>query len=577
MTKRITFFLIGILISLITIQAQVNETQRLISDDLAAEDYFGNGLAVSGDYAIIGACYDDENGINSGSAYIFYNNAGTWEQHQKLTASNGQTNEFFALTVTISDNYAFATSLGANGYAGKVYVFYNDAGTWSETAILTASDTEAADFFGESMKIDGDYAIIGAFGDDDNGSQSGSAYIFHNDAGNWTEITKLIAADGNENDFFGISVDVYSDYAIVGADQSANSSGSNSGTAYIFYNNSGNWEQTQKVESLDAIVGDSFGVSVSITEEYAAIGAKNKSDNGTWSGAAYVFYNNAGTWEQNTKLIASNAATQKHFGSSIDISGDTLIVGSEGNISFTPYVAGSSYVYKNDSGTWGEKSILTASDIGVKDQFGYVVDFSNNFAFVGSPRSDTDYVDGGAVYVYEVIFTSIITQPLSQENIPLGENITFLVEAEGMELTYQWRKNEINLTDGGNISGATTNELSINSVSHADQGLYDCIVTGVYGQVTSDEAILSTLLGINEVLDQEIYIFPNPSNDGKFIIQIHDQHALVQIYDITGKKISALSKQINHNKIELQINKSGFYLIQIISDNLIKNYKVIVN
>ncbi len=105
---------------------------------------------------------------------------------------------------------------------------------------------------------------------------------------------------------------VSGDYAIIGACYD-DENGVNSGSAYIFFNNEG-----------------------------------------TWSGAAYVFHNNSGTWEQNTKLIASDAASKKHFGSSIFISGDTLLVGSEGNLSFSPFVNGSAYVFKDNLGNWEE-------------------------------------------------------------------------------------------------------------------------------------------------------------------------------------------------------------------------------
>jgi len=298
-------------------------------------------------------------------------------------------------------------------------VFHNDAGTWEQIAILTASDADQGDFFGSSMNSAGDYIIIGAEGNDDNGVQSGSAYIFQNNAGIWTETAKLLASDGDENDFFGIAVDIFGDHAIVGADESANSSGANSGTAYVFHNNSGNWEQTQKIVSSDAVVGDHFGSSVSISGDHIAVGADYKSESETWEGAAYIFKNISGTWEQQQKLNDSNPGSQKHYGSSIYISGDTLIIGAEGNISFSPFVNGSAYDFKNNLGNWEEQAIIQASDIGLKDQFGYVVDFSSNFAFVGSPRSDTDYEDGGAVYVFEIIFTNIITQPVSYDNINL--------------------------------------------------------------------------------------------------------------------------------------------------------------
>ena len=414
---KLVIFLI-VLAAFSVAQAQVHETQRLIPDDIDTETYFGNSIAVSGDFAIIGAPYDEVNEALSGSAYIFFNNSGTWQQYQKISASDGQFRDFFGLTVAMSGDYAFATSLGANSYAGKVYVFHNDAGTWTQTAALTASDTDSSDLFGISLSAYGDYAIIGAYGNDDSGSQSGSAYIFHNDAGNWTETIKLTASDASENDFFGISVGIFGDYAIVGADGSANSSGQNSGTAYVFQKNSENWIQTQKIESSDSTLGDHFGSSVSINGDFFAIGASSKSDNGTWSGAAYIFHNNAGTWEQNTKLTASDAGSMKHFGSSIVISGDALVVGSEGNISFEPYNAGSAYVFKNNFGIWEEEAIIQASDIEDEDQFGYDVGWSNGFAFVGSPRTDSDYTDAGAVYVYEFNMTTNVTDPpVPQQNI----------------------------------------------------------------------------------------------------------------------------------------------------------------
>ena len=552
---KITIFFIVMLVSLSVVQAQVLETQRLISDDIAAEDYFGNAVAVSGDYAIIGACYDDENGENSGSAYIFYNNSGTWEQYQKITASDGQTNDFFAITVTISDNYAFATSLlgSSNSYAGKVYVFFNDEGIWTETAILTASDGEDYDFFGTSMSISDDYAIISAYGNDDSGSESGSAYIFHNNEGTWTETTKLTASNGNENDRFGISVGISDDYAIIGADGSANNSGANSGTAYIFYNNLENWEQTQQIESLDAVLGDHFGGSVSISGEYAAIGAEYKSDDGTWSGAAYVFHDNSGIWEQNIKLTASDAGSQKHFGSSISIIGDTLIVGSEGNISFTPYIAGSAYLFKNILDNWQETTILLASDIGSQDQFGYVVDFSDDFVFIGSPRTDTNYEDAGAVYVYYFPFVNNPPVANAGENQIVEEGTIVQLDGsnsfdpDGDELTFLWSApSEIELSDPNIINPTfiapdveedTTYILTLvvsDSLLNSDPDEVE--ITVLWDGVDTDD---------NTILNNTILLsnYPNPFNPTttiQFSLQ-KDSKIELSIYNIKGQKIKTLT------------------------------------
>jgi len=584
---KMTIFLIGMIVSLSVAQAQVLETQRLISDDVAAEDYFGSAVAVSGDYAIIGACYDDENGENSGSAYIFYNNSGTWEQYQKITASDGQTNDFFAITVTISGNYVFATSLlgSSNSYAGKVYVFFNDEGTWIETAILIASDGEAYDFFGTSMSISDDYAIISAYGDDDSGSESGSAYIFHNNEGTWIETTKLTASNGNENDRFGISVGISNDYAIIGADGSANNSGANSGTAYIFYNNLENWEQTQQIESLDAVLGDQFGGSVSISGEYTAIGAEYKSDDGTWSGAAYVFRNNSGTWEQNIKLTASDAGAQKHFGSSINISDDTLIVGSDGNISFTPYIAGSAYIFKNILESWQEMAVLQASDIANRDQFGYVVDFSDDFAFVGSPRSDTNYEDAGAVYVYHFPFVNNPPIANAGEDQIVEEGTIVQLDGsnsfdpDGDELTFLWSAPpEIELSNpfiinptfiAPDVEEDTAYILTLvvsDSLLNSDPDEVE--ITVLWNGVDTDD---NTILNNTALLSN----YPNPFNPITtimFSIQ-NDSNIELSIYNIKGQKVKSLVKESyesgNHSIIWNGDNESGekvssgFYFYQL--------------
>ncbi len=590
MKKTGLVLILVMMFGITAVKAQVIETQRLISNDLASEDYFGNGMAVSGDYAIVGACYDDDNGTNSGSAYIFYNNSGTWEQYQKINASDGQSNEFFALTVAISGDYAFATSLGANSYAGKVYVFQNIAGVWTQTQTLNASDAASSDLFGSSLNIETDYAIIGAYGNDDGGSQSGAAYIFQKVSNNWSEVAKLTASDADENDFFGISVTIQGDYAVVGADENENLAGSKSGTAYVFHNNSGTWQQSQILESVDAVVGDHFGTSVSISGDRIAVGADSKSDNGTWSGAAYVFENISGNWEQQQKVVAADAGSQKHFGNSVKISGDIFVIGSSGNIAFSPYDAGSAYIFqKNNEGIWDEKTRLLASDLAVRDQYGFVVDYTDGFAFIASPRTDSDFTDGGAVYTFEIMVTNIISHPVSPE-FELQDDVVLSVEAEGINLSYQWRKDERDLVDAGNISGSTTNQLTIASIAYGDLGTYDCIVSGLYGVETSNGAVLSLLAGVDGYLNNpaRLSIHPNPFNpltSVSFSID-HSQNVELSIYDITGKHIIVLAKRsfqagdhsLNWQGRDMQGRavSSGTYFVRMITDNYVTSEKVIL-
>ncbi|MDP7032835.1 MAG: FG-GAP repeat protein, partial [Gemmatimonadota bacterium] len=172
---------------------------KLLAADGAASDYFGFSVSISGDTAVIGAAWDDDNGSYSGSAYIFRFDGKQWIQEAKLLAADGAADDHFGFSVSISGDTAV---IGAyydddNGTAsGSAYIFHFDGTQWIQEAKLLAADGDEGDWFGSSVSISGDTAVIGARSDDDNGSYSGSAYIFHFDGTQWIQEAKLLAADG---------------------------------------------------------------------------------------------------------------------------------------------------------------------------------------------------------------------------------------------------------------------------------------------------------------------------------------------------------------------------------------------
>ena len=233
---------------------------------------------------------------------------------------------------------------------GAISIFSNFRGkTWgssvSETKLL-ASDGASGDLFGSSVSIssDGLTAIVGAWGDDDNGSSSGSAYIFKYANGEWTE-TKLTADDGASDDNFGRFLSITGDglTAIVGAFKDD----SNKGSAYIFEYANGSWTQTKLLAS-DGASGDYFGSSVSISSDglTAIVGAYSDVENGSRSGSAYIFKYANGVWSQTEELLASDGATYDNFGYSVSISSDglTIIVGAYSDVE-NGSRSGSAYIY----------------------------------------------------------------------------------------------------------------------------------------------------------------------------------------------------------------------------------------
>ena len=172
--------------------------------------------------------------------------------------------------------------------SGSAYVFKRAGASWAQETKLLPSDGATIDVFGISVSISGDYAVVGAHRDRDNGSFSGSAYVFKRTDVTWTQEAKLLPSDGAADDQFGISVSISGDYAVVGA-QENDDNGSNSGSAYLFKRSGTSWAQETKLLASDGAAADEFGRSVSISGDYAVVGAWRDNDNGTDAGSAYLY------------------------------------------------------------------------------------------------------------------------------------------------------------------------------------------------------------------------------------------------------------------------------------------------
>jgi hypothetical protein len=260
-----------------SVQADWLEKQKLLASDGAAYDKFGWSVSLSGDYAIVGAIGGE---YGKGAAYLFKRDGESWIQQVKLFASDGYYLDNFGRSVSISGDYVIVGAEGYDNSKGSTYIFKRDVASWVQQAKLLASDGYSADRFGWSVSIIGDYAIVGALNNGDN--YEGSAYIFKRDGESWIEQQKLIASDGAESDNFGNSVSISDDYAIVGAFYD-----DYKGSAYIFKRDGENWIEKQKILASDGIYEDRFGQSVSISNNYAIVGAEQSYNGGP--GSAYVF------------------------------------------------------------------------------------------------------------------------------------------------------------------------------------------------------------------------------------------------------------------------------------------------
>jgi hypothetical protein len=267
-------------------------TKITSTDGSEVNDRFGYRVAISDDYAIAGAPLKDG---GQGAAYIFHRTGpNTWDTGTKITAADKADGDNFGYSVAISGDYAIVGAYhedGAGSNRGAAYIFHRtDTNTWDAGTKITATDPENLDYFGYSVAISGDYAIAGAHQEDGAGSDRGAAYIFHRtDTNTWDTGIKIKATDAADDDAFGCSVSIYGDYALVGARYN-DGSGDIRGAAYKFQRTGTNtWNKGIKVISPSPKDQAFFGESVSISQTYAIIGAYYNDGIVAGSGAAYIY------------------------------------------------------------------------------------------------------------------------------------------------------------------------------------------------------------------------------------------------------------------------------------------------
>ncbi len=270
------------------------QQQKLTASDGANFDVFGVSVAISGDRIIVGADGADPN--NQGAAYVYKRNGSTWTEEDILTAQDGGADDRFGISVDIDGRYAvvgaYLDDIGIVSDQGSAYVFFRTGTAWSQQQKLTASDGDADDRFGVAVAISDSTVVVGADQRPPIGSnEEGAAYVFTGNAGTWTQQTRLSDAQGEIADAFGYDVDISGNYILVGAyNKNVNGNG-DQGAAFFYELTEGVWKQTTQLVASDGSAADFFGVSVSVSGNCALVGADgNTSSLGLQQGSAYFFF-----------------------------------------------------------------------------------------------------------------------------------------------------------------------------------------------------------------------------------------------------------------------------------------------
>jgi len=322
-------------------------------------------------------------------------------QQQKIQSSDIQANDNFGYSVAISGDTAVVGAhyedTGGTS-AGAAYVFTRSGTTWTQQQKIQATDKQAGDFFGYSVAIDGDTAVVGAQAEETGATDAGSVYIFTRSGTTWTQQQKIVASDLQAWDQFGNSVSIDGDTVVVGAN-GEDTGGANAGAAYVFTRSGTTWTQQQKIQASDLQASDSFGTSVSISGDTVVVGAYREDTGGADAGAAYVFTRSGTTWTQQQKIQASDLQASDLFGQSVSISGDTVVVGAYSEDTGGSD-AGSVYIFTRSGTTWTQQQKIQASDPEAEDTFGNSVSIDGDTVVVGAQYEDTGGTSAGAAYVF---------------------------------------------------------------------------------------------------------------------------------------------------------------------------------
>lgn len=437
-----------------TLSGTIGLTDYIKASNTDAGDQFGFYVDISGDLLVVGAPFEDSNGIGEGG-----NPSGN------------------ALTDS-----------------GAAYVYRKGPGGWAFEAMLKASNADAGDNFGTGVAIEGDLVVVGAEMEDSNttgvnstpnnaAENSGAAYIFRYSDGVWEEEAYLKASNTGIADFFGSDVDISNETVVVSAPfEDSSSNGINSvpdnfstqaGAAYVFVKTADGWVEEAYVKASNSDIDDRFSQTVSIDGNTMVIGAPREDSasaviNGSQGnstgdrtgnfGAAYVFVRNNDVWEQQAYLKAPNVGMNDLFGISSAVSGDTVAVGAIFEDSSSTGVngpffdnaasdSGAVYVFKrNDAGVWFFNGYLKSENTGSGDRFGELVGISDNTIIAGAIFEDSreilpggmdnnDITNSGAAYVYQIDGNDItLVSSLKSNPLDINDELGFGLAISGKSI-----------------------------------------------------------------------------------------------------------------------------------------------
>jgi hypothetical protein len=352
----------------------ISDYNPVVDTDGAAGDNLGGCVSIDGNFAIVGAYSDDIGSVSDqGSATIYQFDGSNWVFMQKLTDPTGSSNELFGYSVAIYGNYAVVGARNDNGQ-GSANVFRYNGVAWVLLQKIIDATGATGDGFGHSVSISANYVIVGATGDDVNGNtDAGSASIYQFNGASYVLMLKLTDNSPNPNETFGNSVSLSSNVAAVGISHDDVGVNDSQGSVNLYIFLVGNWSFYQKLTDPTGEAYNYFGSSVSLSGTSLIVGTFSDNINGnSGNGSASIYKYNGIVWELQQKIAEVSGGTSFHFGYSVSLSGDYAIVSTISSAAANGVESnqGSAYIYRRLGNGWARIQIVTDPAGTANDRFG---------------------------------------------------------------------------------------------------------------------------------------------------------------------------------------------------------------
>ncbi len=359
------------------------ERDKLVSSTGANLGAFGQHLAMNGNTMLVA-------GGKEGAAYVFERSGATYVETARIDPWEGET-AWPINRVALDGDTAVIGSAEYMSWSGVVFVYRRSAQSWT----LEKRFESNGEGWGDQLDLQGDTLLLSAPGFD------GTPVLAYERSGTtWGDTPQTLTPDTYQP-FFGTSIALSGDTAIIGSMLSDASVGA----AYVFERENGVWAQAQRLTAKDRTKSGDFGSTVAIDGDTIVVGARSAAgEKPDGSGALYVFDRGQNGFTETTRLLAPPSMILRYLGWSLTMDGDTVLAGSQDDVQGTGSMAGSAYLFERNDGEWSFEQRLLPSEGEALAEYGWAVGLSDGFAAVGSPFIDgTSTVDQGAVYLWVLL------------------------------------------------------------------------------------------------------------------------------------------------------------------------------